>query len=153
MDRTASQTASTGLIEVLRHLLAVELNSIFRFVGQGWPYLTRTTAEIRKPLLQMAAACERRAGHLVEMIDRLGGSLPPRPVQPEDQYLAYLDLKFLLPRLAGAKRVMIQRYQSALSKLTDAPSEVLNLLNSHLAEHRADLEVLEKAAAAVHSQA
>jgi hypothetical protein len=138
--------APAAVIDALNGLLEAELNSIFRFMGEGSPYLSRATAEIRKPLAEMVAAGNRRSMELAEMIDHLGGLPLPGSVQPEEQYLAFLTLKFLLPKLADAKRLMIQRYENTLQALNDAPAEAIALLNAHLAEHRADLHVLEKAA-------
>ena len=67
-------------------------------MGEGSPYLTRTTAAVRRPLEQMVRESERHARELSTMIDQLGGSPVPRAgAQPEDQYLAYLSLRFLLP--------------------------------------------------------
>jgi hypothetical protein len=139
--------APAAVIDALNGLLEAELNSIFRFMGEGSPYLSRATAEIRKPLSEMVEAGNRRSMELAETIDQLGGLPLPGSVQPEEQYLAFLTLKFLLPKLADAKRLMIQRYENALRALKNAPTDVIALLNSHLAEHRADLQVLEKAAA------
>jgi hypothetical protein len=139
--------AGAAVIDALNDLLEAELNSVFRFMGEGSPYLSRATAEIRKPLSEMVAAGNRRSMELAEMIDQLGGLPLPGSVQPEEQYLAFLTLKFLLPKLADAKRLMIQRYENMLRALSGAPPEVIALLDSHLAEHRADLQVLQRAAA------
>ena len=94
----------------------------------------------------MVQAGDRRSMELAEMIDQLGGLPMPGSVQMEEQYLAFLTLKFLLPKLADAKKLTIQRYDNVLHALTDAPAEVISLLNSHLAQHRADQAILEKAA-------
>jgi bacterioferritin (cytochrome b1) len=139
--------APVAVIDALNGLLEAELNSIFRFMGEGSPYLSRATAEIRRPLSEMVNAGNRRSMELAEMIDQLGGLPLPGSVQPEEQYLAFLTLKFLLPKLADAKRLTIERYENTLRALADSPAQVIALLRAHLAQHRADLHVLEKAAA------
>jgi len=76
----------------------------------------------------------------------------PRSIRPEEQYLAYLSLKFLLPKLVEAKRLTIERYENtlaAVAKAPTAPAEVNEVLQRHLGENRQDLGVLEKVAAAV----
>jgi hypothetical protein len=139
--------APLAVIDALNGLLEAELNSIFRFMGEGSPYLSRATAEIRRPLAEMVQAGNRRSMELAGMIDQLGGLPLPGSVQPEEQYLAFLTLKFLLPKLVNEKRLTIQRYENALLALKDSPAEVVSLLNSQLSEHRADLKTLEQAAA------
>jgi hypothetical protein len=141
-----------AVVEVLNDLLDAELNSVFRFMGEGSPYLSRATAEVRKPLAEMVEASHRRAGELYAMIETLGGTPIPRGLQPEEQYLAFLSLQFLLPKLVDAKKLTIQRYKNALSaikKLPDGGPEVMNLLNAHIAEHQQQLQTLEHAAAHV----
>jgi hypothetical protein len=147
VNSTAMPVAPLAVIDALNGLLEAELNSIFRFMGEGSPYLSRATAEIRRPLAEMVQAGNRRSMELAGMIDQLGGLPLPGSVQPEEQYLAFLTLKFLLPKLVNEKRLTIQRYENALLALKDSPAEVVSLLNSQLSEHRADLKTLEQAAA------
>jgi hypothetical protein len=142
-----SLTPPVAVIDALNGLLEAELNSIFRFMGEGSPYLSRATIEIRRPLNEMVLAGQRRGMELADLIDRLGGVPSPRGIQLEEQYLAFLTLKFLLPKLADAKRLTIERYENAIRALKDAPPEVGELLNSHVSQLRGELETLDKAAA------
>jgi hypothetical protein len=119
---------------------------VFRFMGEGSPYLSRASADVRRPLQQMVEANQRHVMALASMIQALGGEPAPRPVRMEEQYLAFLSLKFLLPKLVDEKSLIIQRYENALRQVPDAPPEVIQLDRSLQAEHRADLEVLKKAA-------
>src|SRR5262245_51381783 len=96
-------------VELLNDLLDAELNSVFRFMGEGSPYLSRATAEVRAPLAAMVEAGNRRAGELYSLVELLGGSPVPRGVRPEEQYLAFLSLKFLLPKLVNEKKLCIRR--------------------------------------------
>jgi hypothetical protein len=148
---TMPETPSAVVIDSLNSLLEAEQGSIFRFLGEGSPYLSRATAEIRKPLEEMVVASVRRANELYNCIDSLGGFPSPRALQNEEQYLAYLSLKFLLPKLVNAKKLLITRNESALRAVQEdsPPPDVITMLESHLAEHRADLEMLGKAAADV----
>src|SRR5437763_5077155 len=104
---SAAMTAPpVATIDVLNGLLEAEMNSVFRFMGEGSPYLSRATAEVRRPLQEMVATIDSRVMTLAGLIDRLGGvPVPgPRGVDPEEQYLAFLSLKFLLPKLLEAKK-------------------------------------------------
>src|SRR3954470_9318863 len=105
-----TMTASVAVVDVLNSLLEAELNSIFRHMGENSPYLERATAEVRRPLADMLAAGDRRVAEIAELIDSMGSvPIPMAAVQPEEQYLAYLSLKFLLPKLVEAKKLTIQR--------------------------------------------
>ena len=134
------------LLDTLQSLLDAEQASVIRLMRSGSPYLTRATLETRDRVERMAADTDRHAAALAALIDRLGGATRPRAVQPEEQYLAYLSLKFLLPKLAEAKRTTIERYENALRALKGAPAEVIEVLRRQLGEHREDLAVLEEAA-------
>ena len=160
-DKSAAAAAATAattpvaVVDALNSLLEAELNSIFRFMGEGSPYLSRATVEVRRPLQEMVVAEKRRAGELANLIDLMG--TVPTPVvgiRRDEQYLAFLSLKFLLPKLVNEKRLHIERYENAIKGLNGAalklaPHEVVPLLQSHLAELRNELASLEGAAAHV----
>lgn len=141
--------APVAVIDALNSLLEAEQGSIFRFMGEGSPYLSRATGEVRRPLLQMVRTNERHAADLYALIDHLGGIPVNRGIHDEEQYLAFLSFKFLLPKLVDAKKLTIRRYENTLKSIGKGPDEVNQVLAAHLAEHRAELQVLEKAAAQV----
>jgi bacterioferritin (cytochrome b1) len=142
--------APAAIVDVLNGLLEGEMSSIFRFMDDASPYLSRAKADIRRPLHEMVETNERHIGELHELILDLGGVPIPSAFHPEEQYLAFLSLKFLLPKLVEAKRFAVQRYQNALKSIrSHAPAQVVDLMSRHMAEHRAQLEVLEAAAAKV----
>jgi hypothetical protein len=154
LDSAAMNAPPVRVVDVLSGLLDAERNNIIRFMGEGSPYLSRATAEIRRPLQEMVDANARHVRELGELIISLGGNPPPfAPVQSEEQYLAFLSLQFLLPKLVHTRELTITRYETALAALEDAPPEVTDLLRSHLAEHREQLQILEKAAADVIAKA
>ena len=134
-----------AVVDALNSLLEAEQGSVFRFMGEGSPYLSRATADVRRPLQQMVEANQRYSRDLALMIQRLGGEPAPRRVQPEEQYLAFLSLKFLLPKLVDEKILILQRYENAMRRIPDAPPEVLDMLRSHQTECRSQLETLKKA--------
>src|SRR5438270_652894 len=146
---TLMSAAPVAVVDALNSLLEAEQNSVFRFMGEGSPYLSRASAEVRRPLQQMVQTSYRHCGELHSLIEHLGGDPRPRGLQPEEQYLAFLSLKFLLPKLVNAKKLTIRRYENTLKSIGKGPDDVNEILNAHLAEHRAELQVLEKAAAAV----
>jgi len=135
-----------AVVDALNALLEAEQGSVFRFMGEGSPYLSRATADVRRPLQQMVEANRRHVMGLASMIQALRGVPMPRPVRTEEQYLAFLSLKFLLPKLVDEKMLILQRYDNALRRIPDAPPEVLGLLRRHQEECRAQLETLKKAA-------
>lgn len=134
-----------AVVDTLNSLLEAELGSVFRFMGEGSPYLSRASADVRRPLQEMVDANQRYARALADMIQRLGGEPVARPVRPEEQYLAFLSLKFLLPKLVDEKTLIFQRYESSLQRIPDALPEVIALLRRHQADCRAQLETLKKA--------
>ena len=145
---SAAMPASAAVIDALNGLLEAELNSVFRFMGEGSPYLSRATADVKRPLEQMVVTSDRHAAELSDLIESLGGYPLPRSLRPEEQYLAFLSLKFLLPKLADEKRLMIRRYEKALRAIgTGAPREVLDVLHRHIATHEAHMRLLDKKAA------
>ena len=142
-------TTPVAVVDALNALLEAEQNAIIRFMGEGSPYLSRATVEVRRPIQEMVRSSDRHMGELYWMIERLGGTPRPRGLQPEEQYLAFLSLKFLLPKLVDEKGLIIRRYENVLRALSDAPPEVTNMLRAHVAEHKAHQEILRKAAADV----
>jgi hypothetical protein len=146
-----------ALVDTLNALLDAERSSIFRFMGEGYPYLSRATAEVRGPLQEMVVTIDRRAGRLGDLIESLGGEphFGPPAVDREEQYLAYLSLKFLLPKLVSVKKQMIERYENALKGIRakdDGVATARNVVNDLLQEHRTQLKTLEEAAGRVAAQ-
>jgi hypothetical protein len=108
---------------------------------------------VRKPLQEMVNHNHRRAGELAALLESLGApttvQLSP---QPNEQYLAYLSLKFLLPKLVEEKKLCLARYAnaySAIKTLPQVPPEVPALLEAHRGEQERELAALEHAAAHV----
>ena len=145
--------APVAVIDLLNSLLEAEMNSVFRFMGEGSPYLSRATVEVRRPLAGMVIAERQRAGQLADLIESLGTVPTPQVgVQREEQFLAFLSLKFLLPKLLDEKRLELQRYDNALRGVKPfprVPPEVPAVLTAHIAQLRAELAALEQAAAHV----
>src|SRR5687767_7769342 len=154
MTNPANTTASpVAVIDLLTSLLEAEINSVFRFMGEGSPYLSRATVEVRRPLAEMVLAERQRAGQLADLIESLGTVLTPQVgVRRDEQFLAYLSLKFLLPKLVEEKGLELQRYENALRGIKpfpNVPPEVPAVLTAHLAQLRGELAALETAAAHV----
>jgi septal ring factor EnvC (AmiA/AmiB activator) len=144
-------TAPAALIDTLNSLLDAERTSLFRFMGEGYPYLNRATVEVRRPLQEMVRTIDDRVDRLANLIDSLGGvaDSSPRGIDREEQYLAFLSLKFLLPKLLDAKKMLIERYENAIKALPankEGAAEAKSLLTSLLDEHRAQLNTLTEAA-------
>jgi hypothetical protein len=146
-------SAPVAVIDILNSLLEAELTSLFRFMGEGSPYLSRATVEVRRPLQEMVVAERRRAGELAELMDSLGSvPTPAVGIRRDEQYLAFLSLKFLLPKLVDEKKLHIERYENAMSglkALANAPAGAMELVKAQLVEMRGELAALERAAAHV----
>lgn len=139
-----------AVVDALSSLFEAEENSIFRAVTKASPYLSRADAELREQIDAMARAKERHARETHELIEELGGEARPGRVAAEEQYLAYLSLRFLMPKLVEEKKLCIRRYENALKSIGDpAPQNVRQVLERHLAEMRGELKVLEGASAKV----
>jgi hypothetical protein len=156
MTQAATNSAPVAVIDLLGSLLEAAVNSVFRFMGEGSPYLSRASAEVRKPLADMVVANQRRASELAALMDSLGAVPTPKAsLNSEEQYLAFLSLKFLLPKLVTEKKMWVQLYQNALgaiSRLPQVPPQVPELLRAHLAELQTELTALEHAAAHVNAK-
>jgi hypothetical protein len=148
-----TNASPVAIIDLLASLLEAEMNSIYRFMGEGSPHLSRATVEVRRPLAEMVVAEQRRARDLADLLDSLGSvPTPAVSIRRDEQYLAFLSLKFLLPKLVEEKRLQLERYENAvrgIKPLPQVPPEVPALLDRHIAELRAELAVLNQAAAQV----
>jgi hypothetical protein len=150
MPGTLTMAVPVAVVDALNSLLESESGSIFRFMGEGSPYLGRASGEVRRPLQQMVESNRRHVGELWRTIDGLGGEPKVGGVQSEEQYLAFLSLKFLLPKLVEAKKLTMRRYENVINSIgPGAPAAVREVLQNHLAEHRQELGMLEKATAQV----
>lgn len=156
MPSMTTSPAPVAIIDQLNSLLEAELNSMFRFMGEGSPYLSRASAEVRKPLAEMVVAERRRARELADLIDALGSvPTPAIGIRRDEQYLAFLSLKFLLPKLLTEKKLHIERYENAAKAMASSPGSAgvaRSLVESHLLELRHELATLELAAAQVAGQ-
>jgi bacterioferritin (cytochrome b1) len=141
-------TPPAAVIDILNALLESQQNSIIRFMGESSPYVGGASAAVREMLRRLLDNNLKRAEDLYRLIEKLGGRPRPRGLQPEEQYLAYLSIKFLLPKIIDAKELIIRRYENALLSLQNAPPEVTEAFKKQLAEHRTELEELKSAAAA-----
>src|SRR5687767_2430988 len=91
--KVMTMSAPVAVVDTLNSLLEAELNSAFRFMGEGSPHLSRATADVRRPLAEMVVAEQRRAARLAHAIEALGGVPNPQPaIRDEEQFLAYLSL-------------------------------------------------------------
>src|SRR5580693_4240840 len=95
----AGASPPAAVVDALNALLESEQNSIIRFMGDSSPYLGGAPTGIRQLLRELLDNNLKRSEELYHLIETLGGSPRPRGLQPEEQYLSYLSLKFLLPKI------------------------------------------------------
>jgi hypothetical protein len=144
------QSVPVAVVDALTSLFEAEENSIFLVVTKGSPYLSRADAELRQQIDMMAQAKQRHAHEVHDLIEELGGEVRPRRVAPDEQYLAYLSLKFLLPKLVEEKKLCIRRYENTIKSIgSSGPDHVQDVLRRHLTEMQQELQVLEGASAKV----
>jgi hypothetical protein len=132
------------IIDLISDLLQGEQAGAFHFMTEADPYIKRAEAEIRRPLLETIKSTLRREGELAAVIDELGSTPPPPAVSKENQYLAFLSVDFLLPKLKEAKLASIRNYEKAI-RIAGGDEMVTAVLEQHLREHRTELEKIEKA--------
>lgn len=138
--------ASAPVLDALRGLLDAERNSIFRLTGADSPYLQDAGPDLRRMLQEMSEVSYQHERELADAIRKLGGDTAARAGErSEPPYLEFLSLKFLLPKLANAKALMIRYYENALRAIGPGGAEVETVLQRHLARHRADLDALNRA--------
>jgi hypothetical protein len=144
MSTTAAQPIKAT--DALGGILRAEQMSVFHFMAEAEAYINPALAEIRRPLEKMVRASRRREGELAAMIVELGGALRQPALAAETQYLAFLSVGFLLPKMVMARQQVIGRYEQAVGSLAGAPVDAIALLKGHLEELKEELAVLQKAA-------
>jgi hypothetical protein len=139
-----------AIIDTLNGLLEAEVNSIFCFVMSGSPYLNEASAELRRLMEQMHEACHQHRKDLAALIESLGGVPRVRNRVPvEEQYLSYLSLKFLLPKLVMEKDLLLTRFENAQATICREYPQVIAALEKMETEQRHYLDLLKNSAAIV----
>jgi methionine aminopeptidase len=139
-----------AIIDTLNGLLEAEVNSIFCFVMSGSPYLNEAPADLRKLMEEMHEVCHQHRKDLAALIESLGGVPRVRNRVPaEEQYLSYLSLKFLLPKLVVEKDLLLTRFENAQATICREYPQVIEVLERIETEQRHYLEVLKKSAVVV----
>jgi hypothetical protein len=142
--------APEAIIDTLNSLLEEQINSIFHFVVNGSPYLNEATAELRHLIVEIDRVCKKETQQLVELIESLGGVPRVRNrVAPEEQYLSFLSLKFLLPTLVNEKDLLLTRYENAHESIGKDFPQVVEALKRIETEQCVYIEKLKAAAAVV----
>ncbi|HEX2972111.1 MAG TPA: hypothetical protein VHP11_07245 [Tepidisphaeraceae bacterium] len=138
----ATTMTSSDVVTILNALLRAEHGGIFRFIASSDPYITREAAAIRRPLQNITAAALRHEAELIDLIEALDG-IPQAPaVTPEHQYLSFLSLEFLRPKLVEAAQRAIANYESALASISASSPDVANRLKNHLIDYRQFLDAI-----------
>lgn len=119
---------------------------MFRTLSDDSPVVAKVPDAVRQPLRALHDTNARHSQELAGAIRQLGGTPHPRPA-PDDPYLKYLSLKFLLPKLVTEKELMMRRYENALRALPKtAPKDVTDLLQRQRAEQAGHVDTLTAAA-------
>lgn len=142
-----------AVCDALVTLLDAERSSIFRLTGADSSYLDGAGAALRQSLQAMADESHRNAKELADLLRPSDGAIVDSSrVRPDPSFLEFLSLKFLLPKLANAKEVMIRYYENALRALGGDGAAVQQILRRHLAQHKADADLLRRAGEAVRAR-
>ncbi len=143
-------TVPEAIIDTLNGLLEAEVNSIFCFVMSGSPYVGEATAEMRALMEQMDQACHKQRRIMAKLIESVGGVPKVRNRVPvEEQYLSFLSLKFLLPKLVTEKDLLLTRFENARATIGKDYPQVTQVLDEIEAEQRRYLALLKQAASEV----
>jgi hypothetical protein len=139
-------TVPQAIIDTLNDLLEAEVNSIFCFVMSGSPYLGEAGPDLRKTMEEMDHLCHQHRKELAALIESLGGVPRVRNRVPdEEQYLAYLSLKFLLPKLVLEKDLLLTRFENAQASIGPSYPNVVAALERIEKTQRHYLEILKTA--------
>jgi hypothetical protein len=147
-------TPPAVVVDTLNSLLEAEQGSVVRFLGPSSPYLTRASTKLRDDIRAWVAANDERSRELAGMVDALGGVPAPRVIQPEEQFMAFLSLRFLLPKLVDAGQLLLERYDNALSLLDapETPAGVVDRLRRLRDQHAEQLAAARRASDEVLSE-
>jgi hypothetical protein len=139
-----------AIIDTLNGLLEGHLGSIFHFVIRGSPYLNDAPADLRQLITEIDGVCKRETEDLVKLIESIGGVPRMRHrVAPEEQYLSFLSLKFLLPTLVNEKDLLLTRYENARASIGSGYPQVVDVLERIETEQCVYIEKLKAAASRV----
>jgi hypothetical protein len=126
---------------LLNELLDDELNSPARFIQESVPYIEPELRHLREPLKRMLESRRARSTELIKLLQTLDVEPASYRLHAEEQYLAFLSLKFLLPRLIEWKNRAILLHERALM-LAGEDSPLHQLISRHLQQHQAELAAL-----------
>ena len=138
----AQMNQSDQVTATLEQLLRSSETNIVHFLPDAYPYIQAGAPDIGPVIQAMVTGDHRREGELAGLIDDLGGVLAPPPVSTEQQFLAFLEVGFLLPKLADARMALIAQYDQAMAAVSSAPV-VVAVLQAHRAELAKDLDSLK----------
>jgi hypothetical protein len=139
-------SAPPAAVDLLKGLLEAEMGSLLRCLEHQFPYVSRATADVHRRILAMVPGAQKRTAELSAALERLGDLPSLARVHRSDQYLGFLSMGHLLPRLVSEAESAVRLCEQGLAGLPDAPQEVTDLLQRHLAEHREQLRILREAA-------
>jgi hypothetical protein len=138
------------VIDTLNGLMDAEATSIFRTVADASPHVRGADPSIREPIDQLRQLSQRHARELRDLILSRGGVPRGGEAGPaEEQNLAFLSLRFLLPKLVAEKDLILTRYENAKATIGPGFPDVIAMLERIEGEQRHFLEVLGRAAEAV----
>jgi hypothetical protein len=105
--------ADERAIEILNKLLDAEHVSFMQRLSEACPFVNVAEAAQWAKVTGMLTAAAARQRELTELIIKLRGSpVPPRRFA-ETTSIHYVNLSFLMPKIAAAVRDLVQAYASA----------------------------------------
>jgi hypothetical protein len=133
--------ANERTIEILNKLLDAEHVSFFQRLAEACPFVSASEATTWATVCDMVAAAGARRRELTEMIVKLRGSpVPPRRAA-DTTSIHYVNLSFLMPKIAAAMRELVELYASA-GRTGKAEADAL--IARSLAEQKRYLAEIEK---------
>ena len=138
------------VIDTLNGLLDSEANNLFRVIGTASPQVAQADRSVRQPMDELRQLSVRHERELSDLIVSRGGTpRVDRDAHPEAHNLAFLSLKFLLPKLVAEKDLILTRYENAKARIGPEFADVVAMLDRIEGEQRHFLDILGRAAEAV----
>lgn len=132
------------VVDVLCGLLAGEQGNLFHFMKEADAYIRPGEVGLRRLIQGMIEADARREEELIGLITERGGCPRLALVVPERQYMAYLSMEYMLPRLIESREASVRRYEKAVKEVGEEEG-VAGVISKQLGELGEELEALRKA--------
>lgn len=135
--------ANPAIVGVLRELLAAEQKSIAPRLMESTIFVARPELREFEAVRRAALATRDNERRLSELLLSLGGMPGPRSADPRTGDLHFLEVPFVIPRLAADREALIRKYEAAAGRVAKEP-RAATLIGEILERHRSELAELRR---------